>query len=395
MQTGTLPATMADAAPAWPARGSAAILSEIAAGVASGGDLGTLLQRFLEPIVRLAGAQAGAVRVLSNDGERLQLVSAIGLPPELFNQELAVDRHCGHCGIAADGRPLVWAADLRACAARSGGWFSEAGRRLLAVPLRHRDRVLGVYNLFFSGADEPEAEVQAILKSIGELLGLALNNARLETEHLRSTLAQERQAMAAEVHDSLAQSLAFVKMRLPLLEDALRSHDEARALHYCAELRDTVRQAHAALRGIVTDLRAPMDPHGLTHALRDSVERFRRSSGVELHFRNELPGLHLAQDQETHVFHVVQEALANIAHHASARQAWLHIGAGPAGGIEIVIDDDGVGLAAPAGSTHHGLDIMRERARRIGGRLDVGPRGGGGTRVRLSLAPATAAAEGA
>jgi len=390
MQTGTVPATMADAAPAEPTRGTAAILAEIAAGVASGGDLGALLQRFLEPIVQLAGAQAGAVRVLSDDGEQLQLVSAIGLPSTLCNQELAVDRHCGHCGDAADGRPLVWASDLRVCAARSGDWFGESGRRLLAVPLRHRGRVLGVYNLFFSGTDEPSVEVQAILKSIGELLGLALNNSRLEAEHLRSTLARERHAMAAEVHDSLAQSLAFVKMRLPLLEDALRSHDEARALHYCGELRDTVRQAHAALRGIVTDLRAPMDPHGLDHALRDSVELFRRSSGVELNFSNELPALRLGHDQESQIFHVVQEALANIARHASAHQAWLHIASDTAGGVQIVVDDDGIGFAGPAGNSHYGLEIMRERARRIGGQLDVGPRAGGGTRVRLTLGPVAA-----
>lgn len=387
MQTGTLPSTMADAAPAEPARGTAAILAEIAAGVASGGDLGALLQRFLEPIVQLAGAQAGAVRVLSDDGEQLRLVSAIGLPAALWNQELAVDRHCGHCGIAADGRPLVWASDLRVCAARSGGWFGEAGRRLLAVPLRHRDRVLGVYNLFFVGDAEPPAAVQAMLKSVGELLGLALNNARLEAEQLRARLAEERQAMAAEVHDSLAQSIAFVKMRMALLQDALAADDAVTASRYCQEVRDVASQAHASLRGILTHLRTPMDPQGLVHAIEHSVERFRGLGTGSIEFVNELPGLQLPDAQQAQVFHVVQEALNNIARHAGARHAWLRISAAAPAAVRVTVDDDGVGPAGAgqAGTSHYGLEIMRERARRIGGRLEVQPRAGGGTRVELEF----------
>lgn len=86
-----------------------------------------------------------------------------------------------------------------------------------------------MYNLFYSQAREPGEDVLALLKSVGELLGLALHNARLESENLRATLLHERQLMAAEVHDSVAQSLAFVKMRLPLLRDAMQTRDDARA----------------------------------------------------------------------------------------------------------------------------------------------------------------------
>lgn len=70
--------------------------------------------------------------------------------------------------------------------------------------------MLGVYNLFFDAAQGASDDVRTVLRSIGELLGLALHNARLETENLRATVMQERQMMAAEVHDSVAQDLAFL-----------------------------------------------------------------------------------------------------------------------------------------------------------------------------------------
>jgi len=376
-----------------PAPPAAALLAEITAGLSTGRDLRDLLHRFLEPVMRLAGAQGGAVRVLSSAGDRLNLVSEIGLSSQMCREERSVDRHCGFCGAAADGAPVVWADDLSDCHARTGGTLQAgtAAQRMLAVPLQHRGRVLGVYNLFFTGGGEPAPDVQALLKSVGELLGLALDNARLEAENLQATVARERQRMAAEVHDSLAQSLAFVKMRMPLLEDALLGHEEARALKYCDDVRSAVRQAHANLRGILTHFRSPMDPQGLVHALEGCASHFRESSGVELEFVNRLPGLTLGSEEEAQVFHIVQEALSNVARHAGARQAWLHVAAGPGGCVEIVVADDGAGLPAArtgeqaGGSSHYGLEIMLERAQRLGGTLQIGPREGGGTCVRLAF----------
>ena len=169
------------------------LLAEIAAGLATSSDLKQLVTHFLDRIVLLAGAQAGTVRLLSDAGDQLQLVSTLGLPEDLCGVGAAVDRHCGHCGAAADGQQIVWATDLRTCSDRTGSdYFGHGGRCLLAVPLQHRGRTLGVYNLFFSGTEEPSPEIQAILRSIGELLGLALNNARLEQRDACSSHAGAR-----------------------------------------------------------------------------------------------------------------------------------------------------------------------------------------------------------
>lgn len=361
---------------------TSAILAQLTAGLTAGRDLHDLLQRFLQPVVALAGATGGVVRVHSDTGDRLELVSNVGLSSEICRAEHSVDRHCGFCGTAADQSRVVWAADLSPCVSRVG---RAGGQSMLAVPLQHRGRVLGVYNLFFTEQQEPSPDVLALLKSIGELLGLALDNARLEEENLRATLIGERQMMAAEVHDSLAQSLTFVKMRMPLLRDAMLEQDNARALAYCDDVGDAVAQAHTSLRSIITQLRSPMDPQGLVHALDASVEAFRRTTPTELEFVNEIPDLQLAAEQESQIFHLVQEALSNIARHAGARHARLRIAETDAGEVEILIEDDGTGLPTTTfvGGSHYGLEIMRERAGRIGGGLEVGRRNGGGTRVRL------------
>jgi two-component system nitrate/nitrite sensor histidine kinase NarX len=369
---------------------AAAILAEITAGVAAGRDLSELLRRFLEPVMRIAGARGGAVRVLSQAGERLELVSEVGLAEEMRRAEASVDRHCGHCGVAADAAQVVWADDLSACRARTGvaAPCATSAQRMLAVPLQHKGRVLGVYNLFFAGGDAPAAEVQALLRSVGELLGLALHDARLEAENLRAALLHERQTWAAEVHDSIAQSLSFIRMRLPLLHDAWQAHDDAAIERYFDELRGAAGEAHASLRSVLAHLRAPMDPRGLVPALGASAEAFRRRSGAELEFVNDAPRLELAPEQEAQVFHIVQEALNNVARHAAAQHAWMRIAPAGAGRIEFVVEDDGTGLAGPGrteGGSHYGLEIMQARARRLGGSLEVGPRPGGGTRVRLSL----------
>lgn len=364
------------------------LLAEITAGLSAGRDLPGLLSRFLDPVVRLSGADGGAVRLLGEVDGQLHLVSDIAPPPGLCRGQRTTDRHCGYCGTAASEPRTVWASEMNTCQA-PGAAATASSPRMLVVPLQHRGQVLGVYNLFFQQAKPPAAEVQAMLKTVGELLGLALHNARLENENLRATLLHERQLMAAEVHDSVAQSLAFVKMRLPLLRDAMLSRDDGRAVAYFDELRGAVSQAHNSLRGILTQFRAPMDPQGLVHALGASAQTFRRSTGAELDFVNELPGLQLEPDQDAQVFHITQEALSNVARHAAAQHAWLRIAPAPGRPelVQVVVEDDGAGLPLQrsAAHGHYGLDIMQERARRIGGTLDVGPRTGGGTVVRLEF----------
>ena len=95
------------------------ILAEITAGLSTGNDMEALLRRFLVPIMQMAGAKAGAVRVLSPEGDRLQMISEVGLPDHVAFAEQAVDPACGTCGSAFARDTIVWTSDVRHCARHS------------------------------------------------------------------------------------------------------------------------------------------------------------------------------------------------------------------------------------------------------------------------------------
>jgi two-component system nitrate/nitrite sensor histidine kinase NarX len=384
-----------------PAQDGPAVLEASSPGTSGSDDLELLLQRFLVSIAALAGAQAGAVRVLTDDGLHMRLVAQQGLPPHVQEAEQLVDRGCGMCGTAVGADVLGWVDDLRSCDRKGGGhYFGGQCQGVLAISLMHADQVLGIYNLFFESRVQIPPATQTILRLIGQLLGLSLHNARIERERLRVTVMKERQEMVNEVHDSIAQTLAYARMRLPLLNDAMLAHDDPKAIKYFSDVKQAVGEVHDNLREVMTYFRTRMDPLGLLHALQGIADGFFGRNGISLEIRNTVRHLNLSDAQEVQVFYVVQESLANIAKHSMARQAVVAINRKPEG-LEFVIEDDGLGLAAPgvstivtsakglAASTHFGLEIMQSRARRLGASLEVGENEGGGTRVRLLLPAST------
>lgn len=374
-----------------------AAVGDLASEFALNSDLAPLLERFLIAILALAGAQAGAVRVLTDDGKAMRLVAQQGLPDDVQVAEQLVPRDCGVCGIAASGDVLGWVDDVRTCAKQSEhAYFGIQCRRVLAISLPHGGQVLGIYNLFFDSDASIDPQMQTMLRLIGQLLGLALHNARIERERLRVTVMKERQEMVNEVHDTIAQTLAYVRMRLPLLNESMLAHDDQRSLKYLSDVKMGVGEVHDKLREVMTYFRTRMDPLGLLHALQGVADGYFDRVGISLEIRNSVHSLNLTDEQEVQVFYIVQEALANIAKHSMARRAIVSI-ARDQQHLEFRIEDDGLGMDEPSVSTlitlakglapsnHFGLDIMQSRARRLGGSLVVGPNDGGGTRVRLLL----------
>jgi two-component system nitrate/nitrite sensor histidine kinase NarX len=359
------------------------------------------LDAFLETVVGLAGAQAGVIRALTHDGGYMRLVAAVGLSEEFLQRELLINT-CGVCGEAVRDDDIHSASDFRGCsqlfsAHRGGG---RCFRHVLAVPLEYKGHPIGVFNLFFDHPEDCKPNVKTLLRPIGQLLGLTLENSLLERERARASIVHERQAMAADIHDSLAQTLAFGRMRVPLIEDAITGQDPQQALRFCGELRRELTQAHGALRGLITHFRAGLDSAGLRRGLREAIARFREASGIPLEFDNQIPDLKLRGEVEVQVFYIVQEALANVCKHAKATRTRLSVEY-VAGGVEFSIEDNGAGqgvalMAQRVGKDDQGsfgLRIMQERAERFGGRLEIENMPKGGTRVRVFI-PEDAVTEG-
>ncbi len=373
-------------------------------GAASGypqGAPNSMLDAFLVTVVRLAGAHAGAVRALSPDGDKLRLVAAWGLPEAVLEREALIDP-CGVCGDALRSDGVQVADDPARCGSLAvDSYFKKVCTGTVAVPLEYKGRSVGVFTLFFDGVHSLRGEVIHLLRPVGQLFGLALENERLERENLHSSLVHERQTMAAEIHDSLAQSLTFMRMRMPLLQDAILREDQPRASKYCKDVNEELGSASRRIRELVTNFRAGMDAQGLQRALEQTADTFFERTGIALEFDSQVQVPRLPADQETQLFYIVQEALANVRKHADARNASLTVERVDRE-IVITVQDDGRGFAAQedrgvaeaaSDRASFGLEIMRDRAQAIGARIVFDDAPGGGARVRVRL-PVTESAPG-
>lgn len=351
-----------------------------------GGEVAALLEGFLETIIRSVGASAGAVRVLSPDGRELNIAGAVGLPPEIQEREGHMHLGCGICGKAAREGELH-TADAADCARLSGKmFFGSECKRVVAVPLEFRGSRIGVFNLFFDSDREIADDANGILRTFAVLIGISLENARLARENRRMSLMAERQAIANEIHDSLAQTLAFSRMRMAVLQEAVRKQDCDLAQNCINDVKEALDDGKKSVRELITHFRCQMDPLGLRHALQELAGEFASRSGIEMEYTNPVTDFSMPLEHELQVFHIVREVLANIAAHSGASRASLNVSRID-GRYVFAIEDNGAGMtgtALPEG--HYGLTIMRERARRIGAEIEVESAKGNGTRVRLSLA---------
>jgi len=363
------------------------VLSEIATSLSTNVDIERLLERFLSTMVRLAGAGAGAVRVLTDDGAGLRLIGSIGLPEEMLERERIVPLGCGVCGQAVHNSATRSTEAVHICKKNSGlTFFGDRCVSFVAVPLRHKGRVLGVYNLFmFADAPPIPEEVRLLFSSISEHLGMALENVRLTQENMRISLMNERQMLSNEIHDSLAQTLAYMNIRLEMLKESVNTGDKQFTEKYLGDMEDALESAYSGLRELLTQFHHRMDPRGLVPALQDLLAGACKKTEARVDFVNHTQGLNLTPDQEVQVFHIVQEALANICKHSRARNIRLNIEQiGDA--YQLTITDDGIGLCAaghPGPGMHFGINIMHGRAKQLGGSVEITSQSGAGTRLTL------------
>ncbi|WP_322092301.1 sensor histidine kinase [Paraburkholderia bannensis] len=225
----------------------------------------------------------------------------------------------------------------------------------------------------------------------GDDLAHALGSATQLLDALRDYSAganrEERDAARAltrELHDSVAQQLGVISFVVSQIQQQMRRSEVSEAL--VGELRALVTRLQRQVRELITSARLTHDGRSLREALAGSVEEFARRSNVVFEIDNRVPTLVLAPEVELHVLQIVREALSNVVRHSHARHARIELAQQARGTLRVAVTDDGVGLAAAAAvdASHHGLNILRERARAIGAHIDIETAGeAGGTRIRL------------
>jgi signal transduction histidine kinase len=210
----------------------------------------------------------------------------------------------------------------------------------------------------------------------------------------RRALQKERATISRELHDSLAQSLTYLKIQASRMQSMLRqehtgaSYDRSEVELVVHELRDSLNVAYRQLRELMTTFRLTMNGEDFGQAIEDSVGEFEKRSRIAFDLDNRLGNDELTVDEEMQVLHIVREALSNIVRHAHARRAKVALRHCDGDSIRVTVDDDGVGFdESQRRAQHLGLIIMQERSRNLGGEFSVREQSGGGTEIRVTFKP--------
>jgi len=350
------------------------------------GDFKSVVEKLLDTLIGTVNAASGVARIFPTHGQTHQLISSVGLPPELLDVENDLDLNCEICGKAAIRR-RIYSADISKCKTRVNCRYASCQLQSIIVASLESHSVpenrVGTLTLFFNAPQESVDHVSKTVLAFADLLVTLIEHDKSNREAKRIDLIAERQSIANEIHDSLAQSLVYTRMRTSLLLESIRNQNGRTATKYAQDIDDALESSQKTVRELITDFRCAMDPSGLLHALQTLVDQFRHRNDIVLEYVNLLSNLELPLEYEIQVSHIVKEALANIATHSGATHARLIVDFSSNYYVFAIEDNGGGGCTFTPVEGHYGIMIMRERAQRIGGEIKVESSKGFGTCVRL------------
>ncbi len=360
--------------------------------VAHGASLQELAQGFTRRVCTALRADAATLRWANAGNDQFVMLAAEGLSDAMLR-----DEHCIQAGDCCCGQttaigglrviPIRADAPTRRQHCERAGWAT-----IVAVPIHAQERLIGELDLFFHAeVTLPETE-HTMLETLTAHLASGMENLRLHALEREAAVAEERAFLARELHDSIAQSLAFLNIQAQLMRKAMADGQRERMAAVLAEIELGLRESHGDVRELLVHFRTRTNAEDIEHALQATLRKFEHQSGVPSTLTVHDEGLPLAADVQVQALHIVQEALSNVRKHAHAGQVWVDVWKKP--NWRISVRDDGRGFepsGADAAETHVGLRIMAERAQRLAASLALDSAPGRGTTVTLSLPPRPAA----
>jgi len=373
-------------------------------------DLEQVLGTGLDGVLEVIDLQAKAgIFLLDGKAQELHLVAHRGLSEEFVQQERIVPVGECLCGLVAQSGEILFTEesgeDVRHSRMRETGSHAH-----IVVPLKSRDRVVGVMFLYPRDAYQPRNWSLELLAFIGRQIGVSVENAQLyererqalelcqiSKEHSRHYVRNiiraqedERKRMARELHDDTAQVLLLLSRRIDTLASSPGRLPEhvAQGLE---ELRDLTGDILQGVRRFSRGLRPPtLDDLGLLPALEAMTAGLLEADGVETELEVIGERRRLSPETELVLFRIAQEALRNVQRHAQATKAVVRVEFGD-NRIRITVCDNGKGFEQPemlatlAQKGKMGLVGMRERAQLVGGTLTVHSGPGQGTVVAVDV----------
>ena len=347
-----------------------------------------ILQKLVHAARELAGARYAAIGVPDGEGAFAQFITS-GMGEKLIQAMGPLPRTHGLLGAMLEAPEPYRTTDLHTDP-RFKGWWPDRHpdmRSFLGVPIVSRSGIVGAFYLTQKrGGDEFNDEDQQLIEMLAAHAAVAIENARLYERARELSIVEERNRLARDLHDSVAQKLFGVVLTAEAASTLL-TKDATQARAQLDRLQELVGEALEELRSLVFELRPPaLETEGLATTLRKHVDVLRRVHRREIELRiGGAPALSPRADAE--VFRIAQEALQNALRHSQAERIELSLEAHD-GSLSLSVADDGDGFDcddASLRSRRLGLTSMEERARELGGRLQIESSAGEGTTVRLEV----------
>lgn len=364
-------------------------LYDMAAFLNQPNEIEAMCDGFLRRVMLQFDAEGGSIRALDPTNEKLNLVVSVGLSEALVESEHCMKVDDCYCGVATRQAGVIVIQDFRHSPpeldlnCQREGFASVAVFRIVT-----RDEVLGSYSLYFRQQRRLAPSDSQLLETLGQHLGVALDNRRLSAQARQLAVVQERGLVAQGLHDSLAQGLNFLNLQLQMLDAAVTRGDQEEITEILPLLRTGVDESYQDVRELLTNFRSKLGQGDLQAAIESTVERFRRQTGIQtdLRFGGDEGGP-LPPEQQLQVLFILQEALSNVRKHSEAGQVLVSVN--NERDFSLLIQDDGQGYdpaeVAARGESHVGLHIMQERAARMRAMIKLESQPGAGTRVALTL----------
>lgn len=240
---------------------------------------------------------------------------------------------------------------------------------------------------------ELDAQNDELIVALTNLISTALSLRKQRQQEYQLILFEERSTIARELHDSLAQSLSYLKIQVSVLERHLKNVGskpvQAPVYQNIEQIKIGLGSAYQQLRDLLVTFRLTIDNDNFDEALRDAASEFASKGNFNMTVHNRIMTLNLSATEQIDLIQIAREALSNISRHAKAKNVEIQL-AYEDGDKYIVMSiiDDGVGMSGSVDKTqHHGLIIMKERAHNIGGEFIVTDNQPQGTIVTVRFAP--------
>ena len=378
-------------------------LSRVSAAVSGLRDLDAILRIGLDSVLSIMEGAVGGVLLLDEESKMLSYRVHRGLSAK-YAEDMRMKLGEGIAGrVAQSGRAIMLediSKDQRA--ALPALVSTEALKAFISVPLRAEDSILGVMNVASHASHHFTKDDMYLLHSIGDQLGIAIEQARLyerlrkARERLRRLARQnlvaeeeERRRIARELHDETSQSLSGLALQLQALVDMaeMSGRQDAEFIAALKKVQSLTVQVHSEVSRLIADLRpALLDTLGLVPAVRQHAEARLRPLGINVSVETKGGDRRLPSDVEVALFRFVQGAIGNIVQHSKAKNAVIVLEYQP-NELLLRISDDGQGFDVSEitdveeSGRGRGLFSMRERVGFLGGTSSIESQLGQGTTV--------------